>query len=70
MLFLYEYFEDSTKIYFTEAGSIVFLNIKISDTDLGNVVLKPSALVTNFGLNYQLNHKRKFLQQHEPTQIL
>lgn len=34
-----------------------FLNIKISDTDLGNVVLKPSALVTNFGLNYQFNHK-------------
>ena len=34
-----------------------FLTIKISDTDLGNVVLKPSALVTNFGLNYQFNHK-------------
>jgi outer membrane receptor protein involved in Fe transport len=34
-----------------------FLNIKITDTDLGNVVLKPSALVTNFGLNYQFNHK-------------
>ena len=32
-----------------------FLNIKITDTDLGNVVLKPSALVTNFGLNYQFN---------------
>jgi outer membrane receptor protein involved in Fe transport len=33
-----------------------FLNIRITDTDLGNVVLKPSALVTNFGLNYQFNN--------------
>ena len=32
-----------------------FLNIQITDTDLGKVLLKPSALVTNFGLNYQFN---------------
>ena len=32
-----------------------FLNIKITDTDLGNIALKPSALVTNFGINYQVN---------------
>ena len=32
-----------------------FLNIKITDTDLGNIALKPSALVTNFGINYQAN---------------
>lgn len=32
-----------------------FLNIKITDTELGNVALKPSALVTNFGINYQAN---------------
>ena len=32
-----------------------FLNIKIKDTDLGNIALKPSALVTNFGINYQAN---------------
>jgi outer membrane receptor protein involved in Fe transport len=32
-----------------------FLNIKIKDADLGNVTLKPSALVANFGLNYQFN---------------
>ncbi len=32
-----------------------FLNIKIIDTDLGNIALKPSALVTNFGINYQAN---------------
>jgi outer membrane cobalamin receptor len=37
-----------------------FLNIRISDTTLGNVTLKPSALVTNFGINYQL-HKNHFL---------
>ena len=34
-----------------------FLNIKITDTDLGNIALKPSALVTNFGINYQVNKK-------------
>lgn len=34
-----------------------FLNIKITDTDLGNIALKPSALVTNFGINYQANKK-------------
>jgi outer membrane receptor protein involved in Fe transport len=33
-----------------------FLNIKINDADLGNVTLKPSALVANFGLNYQFNN--------------
>jgi len=32
-----------------------FLNIKITDTDLGNIALKPSALVTNFGINYHAN---------------
>ena len=32
-----------------------FLNIKIKDTDLGNIALNPSALVTNFGINYQAN---------------
>lgn len=32
-----------------------FLNIQITDADVGNIVLKPSALVTNFGLNYQIN---------------
>ena len=32
-----------------------FLNIKITDTDLGNIALKPSALVTNFGISYQAN---------------
>lgn len=32
-----------------------FLNIQITDADVGNIVLKPSALVTNFGLNYQVN---------------
>ncbi len=32
-----------------------FLNIKIIDTDLGNIALNPSALVTNFGINYQAN---------------
>jgi outer membrane receptor protein involved in Fe transport len=37
-----------------------FLNIRISDTTLGNVTLKPSALVTNFGVNYQLN-KNNFI---------
>ena len=34
-----------------------FLNIQITDTDLGKVLLKPSALVTNFGINYQVNKK-------------
>ena len=37
-----------------------FLDIRISDTTLGNVTLKPSALVTNFGINYQLN-KNNFI---------
>ena len=37
-----------------------FLDIRISDTTLGNVTLKPSALVTNYGVNYQLN-KNHFL---------
>jgi outer membrane receptor protein involved in Fe transport len=32
-----------------------FLDIRISDTTLGNVTLKPSALVTNYGVNYQVN---------------
>jgi outer membrane receptor protein involved in Fe transport len=32
-----------------------FLNIRIRDTTLGNVTLKPSALVTNYGVNYQVN---------------
>lgn len=32
-----------------------FLNIQITDADVGNIALKPSALVTNFGLNYQIN---------------
>ena len=37
-----------------------FLDIRISDTTLGNVTLKPSALVTNYGINYQLN-KNNFI---------
>ncbi|MFZ9171246.1 MAG: TonB-dependent receptor plug domain-containing protein [Sediminibacterium sp.] len=37
-----------------------FLDIRISDTTLGNVTLKPSALVTNYGFNYQL-HKNHFI---------
>lgn len=37
-----------------------FLDIRINDTTLGNVTLKPSALVTNFGINYQLN-KNNFI---------
>ena len=37
-----------------------FLDIRISDTTLGSVTLKPSALVTNYGINYQL-HKNHFI---------
>jgi len=43
------------KFKFTTGVRYNYLNIKIEDTDLGNVVLKPSALVSNFGLNYQFN---------------
>lgn len=32
-----------------------FLDIHISDTTLGNIILKPSALVTNYGINYLIN---------------
>lgn len=37
-----------------------FLKINLKDSDLGNVVLKPSALVSNFGLNYQFNKNNAF----------
>jgi len=37
-----------------------FLDIRISDTTLGSVTLKPSALVTNYGINYQI-HKDHFI---------
>ena len=37
-----------------------FLGIRIKDTTLGNVILTPSALVTNYGINYQLN-KNNFI---------
>jgi outer membrane receptor protein involved in Fe transport len=37
-----------------------FLGIRIKDTTLGNVTLTPSALVTNYGINYQLN-KNNFI---------
>ena len=44
-----------------------FLNIRISDTTLGNVTLKPSALVTNFGINYQLNKNNFIFNKYKRT---
>jgi outer membrane receptor protein involved in Fe transport len=37
-----------------------FLKINLKDSDLGTVVLKPSALISNFGLNYQFNKNNAF----------